>query len=107
MTAIASPSRVVCKRSTLQRQGASMARQWRANGAWLSAAPARSMKNVRLFADLYRQICGGALIERDDLARIHDVLRIERAFYRRHGRECRRAVLRQHVFHLALADAVL
>ena len=43
----------------------------------------------------------------DDLARIHDVERIERPFDRAHRVERRLAVLGQQIFHLALADAVL
>src|ERR1035441_4147101 len=45
--------------------------------------------------------------ERDDLARIHDVLRVERALDRRHGGQRRCTMLGQEIFHLALSHAVL
>ena len=44
---------------------------------------------------------------RHRLAGIHDVVRIERALDRAHDVERRFAVLGRHIFHLALADAVL
>src|SRR6516225_9941295 len=43
----------------------------------------------------------------ENLARIHDVQRIERAFDRTHDIERRLAVLGRHILHFALADAVL
>src|SRR5947209_964133 len=46
-------------------------------------------------------------LDRNHLAGIHDVLRVERALDRAHELECRRRMLFQHVFHLGLADAVL
>jgi len=46
-------------------------------------------------------------IKRDDLARIHDVLRVERLLERPHDGERLLAVLVHEIFHLALPDAVL
>src|SRR5215831_17403830 len=48
-----------------------------------------------------------ALWQRDNLAGIHDVLRVERALDRSHGGECRVAVLGDQIFHLALTNPML
>src|SRR5215467_3355556 len=45
--------------------------------------------------------------EGDDLARIHDVLRVERLLERPHDGERLLAVLAREVFHLPLPDPVL
>src|ERR1700686_3479540 len=50
---------------------------------------------------------GKALNERDDLARVHDALRVERLLECPHGGERGRAVLAGQILHLALADSVL
>src|SRR5215471_16869783 len=45
--------------------------------------------------------------KRDNLTRIHDVLRVERLLERAHDGERRLAVLLHQILHLALPDAVL
>src|ERR1700681_1537186 len=44
---------------------------------------------------------------RDNLARIHDAIGVERPFERPHGAKRRLAMLRREIFHLPLPDPVL
>src|SRR5687767_14488261 len=87
MTAIAMVSSVACK-----------------------GAPARlqiGMESYAISARFSVTFLSERSAERDDLAGIHDVLRIKRALDGGHHHESLRAVLRLEILHLALPHPVL